>query len=140
MVERLKAWVKKDMENGKHNYTEYIDIDGVRLAERMVLREAFYGDDERLFYVKKDVKKDKYYLQSFADQVTYFGEYLDNKYSQVKSRGIGILRAKDEFEVLFKLEGELKILFLEDYGYEAGKYPPRVNIINGEVVLEKLKE
>ena len=33
----IKRWVEKDMTEGEHVYTEYKDVDGIPLAERMVL-------------------------------------------------------------------------------------------------------
>lgn len=135
---KIKKWVEKDKKKGVHVYTGFKDIDGIELAERMVLVGAWYGDEKRLYYVKKDTKKNKYYLQSFGENFIFAGEYFNKEFDKVKSRGIGIHRALEEYQVLY--DDKCVPTFLEDYGYHEGKFPHRNVFINGELVFEEVTE
>ena len=136
----IKRWVEKDMNEGKHVYTDYKDVDGIPLAEGMVLVCAWMSgkDKNRKYYVKKDVKKNKYYLQSFLEQVTHFGEYLNKEYDKVKSCGKPIEFAASDLEI--ELNKDYSPCFLEDYGYEKGTFPRRHKIVDGKWQVEEVKE
>ena len=88
--------------------------------------------------MKKDVKKNKYYLQSFFEQVTHFGEYLNKEYDKVKSHGKGMEFAASDLEV--ERNKENLPCFLEDYGNDIGTFPHRHMVINGEWHREEVKE
>jgi len=138
-ISKIKCWVEEDKLNGKHVYTEFKDIDGIPLAEGMVLVSAWNSEDKRRkYYVKKDVKKDKYYLQSFFEQVTHYGEYLDKEYDKVKSRGKGMEFAASDLEVEEK--SDYVPCFLEDYGFKPGTFPKRNKVINGKWICEDVRE
>jgi len=136
----IKRWVEKDMATGKHVYTEYKDVDGILLAEGMVLSCAWMsGEDKwRKYYVKKDVKKNKYYLQSFFEQVTHLGEYYNKEYDKVNSRGKAMEFAATDLQL--ELNKDYSPCFLEDYGIEPGTFPYRHKVINGEWHREEVKE
>ena len=136
----IKRWIEKDMEKGKHIYTKYKDVDGIPLAEGMVLSGAWMSgkDNHRKYYVKKDVKKNKYYLQSFFEQVTHLGEYLNKEYDKVNSRGKSMEFAATDLQV--ELNKDYSPCFLEDYGIEKGTFPRRHKIVNGEWQIEEVKE
>lgn len=137
-AKKLKNWVDNDMKEGSHVYTEFKDIDGIPLAERMVLTSAWYSGEKRYYYVKKDIKKNKYYLQSFGENFMFLGEYFNKEYDKVKSRGVGIERAKEDYQVL--TDEKCVPSFLEDFGYENGEFPHRNAFVNGELIFEKVKE
>lgn len=136
----IKQWVEKDMKTGKHVYTEYKDVDGILLAEGMVLSCAWMSgkDKYRKYYVKKDIKKNKYYLQSFFEQVTHLGEYYNKEYDKVNSRGKAMEFAASNLQV--ELNKDYSICFLEDYGIQPGKFPARHKIINGFWYIEEVEE
>lgn len=138
-VVNLKKWVENDKKEGNHTYTKFTDVDGIPLAEGMVLVHAWNCDDKRRkYYVKRDVKKNKCYLQSFFEQITHFGEYLNKEYDKVKSHGKGMEFAASNLEV--ELTKDYIPCFLKEYGHEPGTFPRRHSITNGEWCIEEVKE
>ena len=104
----------------------------------MVLEGAFYSDDRRYYYVKKDIQKNKYYLQSFMENAIHLKEYYNKEYDKVKSRGIGIHLAKYELQVV--RNDKCIPFFLEDFGYVDGQLPHRNIFVEGKLVFEQVKE
>lgn len=139
ITKRLKNWIESDKKEGNHTYTKFTDVDGIQLAEGMVLVHAWNSEDKRRkYYVKKDVKKNKYYLQSFFEQITHYGEYLNKEYDKVKSHGKGMGFASTNLEV--ELKCDYTPCFLEDYGHEPGTFPRRHSVVNGKWQIEEVKE
>ncbi|MCI8361924.1 MAG: hypothetical protein HFJ41_02015 [Clostridia bacterium] len=64
--QHAKKWVEKDMKNKKHTYIQYKALGEVQIAEGMVLIPAFESINI-YYYVEKDEKTKKYYLQCFFD-------------------------------------------------------------------------
>jgi len=125
VIKRLKKWIEEDKKQGKHIYTEYTDTDGIPLAEGMLLMNAWQSGNRREYYVKRDVKKNKYYLQSYGENVYLLKEYYNKEYSKCNSIGIGIERASEDLQILYRdMPGDFRIMFLEDIGFD--KYPPRI--------------
>jgi len=136
---RIKQWIEKDKADRSHVYTGFKDADGFELAEGMVVTHAWSNeDDQRKYYVKKDVNKNKYYLQSFLENVTHLNEYFEERYECIKSRGRGIETAQIDF--IIELEGNYTPIFIEYYGYSNGSLPPRHSVVNGEWKIEEVKE
>lgn len=79
-----KKWVEEDMKNKKHTYIQYKALGEVQIAEGMVLIPALgevqivegrvfipalssNGYEFKYYYVAKDEKTEKYYLQCFLE-------------------------------------------------------------------------
>jgi hypothetical protein len=138
---QLKYWIQKDMKEGKRIYTEYTDIEGIFLSERMILRQAFCNQDERLYYVAKNKETGEYYLQSFGDN-TLTGGFDHIKGEYVAHKCVSITKKIEDavnYEVVGEPERNFKPIFLDDFGYEKGKFPPIVDIdLQGKLIFKEV--
>lgn len=93
-IKLVKRWLKHDKLSGGHKYINYKDIDGIQLAENMMLRNAFLGQ-EIWYYVTKNEN----------------GEYILRKLKLMKHRKgdeiLEITEAHTGYEVRKKLSGEI---------------------------------
>ena len=91
-IELVKRWLKHDKLNGGHKYINYKDIDGIQLAENMILRNAFLGQ-EIWYYVTKNEN----------------GEYILRKLMKHRKGDeiLEITEARTGYEVRKKQSGEI---------------------------------
>lgn len=102
-----KKWVEKDINNKKHTYLQYKALGGVPIAEGMVLIPAFSNiGDLKYYYVTKDEKTEKYYLQCFFDVAD-----IEANVSEITQN---IEKVSEYFEIAVRANGIP--LFREDYG------------------------
>lgn len=123
---RIMKWIEKDKGTDNHIYTKYTDIDGIPLAERMVLEDAI-GKERKIYYVAKNFKTGQYCLQSFMG-------YLEEEGEDEADITRKIEYASGNLQVVTKSESG-KVSFLEDYGWKSSRFPPERKKINGEIVF-----